>query len=81
MKTETYTCDICGNGSTKDREEKQLQVIFLTNQTDGAYSTPHLSSERVNYCKECEDRILNGEYVYGKGAQGYNTFHFKRINQ
>ena len=77
MKTETFSCDICK--STKAViKEVQLQVIFLTEQTEGRGIEPYLSNETFDICKTCLQKRLEGKSIYGNGAQGYNNYYFKK---
>lgn len=81
MKTEIITCDLC-----KSRElvaKDSIQVIFTTEQTEGRSVPHHLSLEAFDICGECKIHLLEGNYIYGSGAQGYNKYWFKStpINQ
>jgi hypothetical protein len=33
--------------------------------------------QKLDLCLICMARILNGNYVFGSGAMGHNTFTFK----
>jgi len=60
------------------KKMNKINVIFTTNQNDGARRDPYLSVASLSLCKACMSRILNGETVYAEGAQGYNKYYFKR---
>lgn len=79
MKTETVsiTCDIsdCGNPNAKP---DKIQVIFESDQTEGRPVDPYLSMESFDLCSTCKAKILKGNYVFGYGAQGVNTFYFPK---
>jgi len=79
MKSEEYYCDVkgCGVSVTKDElKGKYIQVIFTTEQTEGRSVQRYLSNETIDICEGCMKRILNGEYLYGSGAQGFNQYWF-----
>lgn len=74
MKTEIISCDICG--STGKVVNENIQVVFTTEQTEGRYSEPYLSNEKIDICMDCLGRRLKGESIYANGAQGYNNYYF-----
>lgn len=81
MKTTTTRCDICGASSTYDsrfKDDIRVDVIFVTEQTEGYPSDPYLSTEKLDICCDCYGNVLEGNYIFGKGAQGCNTYFFKR---
>ena len=77
MKKTTMFCDVCKE-EAKVAEEKKIQVIFTTDQTEGRGTTPYLSIEKIDICQKCNDKILRGNYLIGSGAQGYNNYSFKK---
>jgi len=77
-KKETYFCDICKIESNTKFKSIDLQVIFLTEQTEGRSVNPYLSSQKIEMCKDCNDYVLKGNYLYGSGAMGYNEYYFKK---
>lgn len=78
MKTEIITCDVC-KSSEKVIENKSMQVIFHTDQTEGRSVKPYLSIEQFDVCEKCIDTVLKGNYIHGDGAQGYNNYSFAKI--
>ena len=81
MKTTTTTCDICGAGKIYDANFKEgvaITVIFVTEQTEGHPAEPYLHLKTIDTCCDCYANILEGNAVFAKGAQGYNTYYFKK---
>jgi hypothetical protein len=79
MRVEKYYCDIKDCKKECDADKINLQVIFLTEQTEGRNTEPYLSHQELNVCKDCICKILKGNYVFATGAQGYNEYFFKEI--
>lgn len=79
MKIEKLICDV-DNCITNNEDVKSvdLQVIFETNQTDGRSCKPYLSNEKVDLCTNCRQKILDNNYLHAYGAQGHNTYYFKK---
>lgn len=78
MQIITHKCDIQGcKSEVSDHIKVKLQVIFTTEQTEGTSIEPRLTSEMyaLDLCNEHYNQIVNGQYVYARGAQGYNTFY------
>ena len=77
MKKETieYLCDTCGKPAVN--KDGKIQVIFLTDQTEGRSTTRYLSLEKIDLCEECMQKVLTGNYIFGSGAQGNNKYWFK----
>lgn len=80
MKTEKYLCDVsgCEENVPEDLRSKKIQVIFTTEQTEGRSVKPYLSTETLDICEKCLGRILEGNYLFGNGAQGYNQYNFAK---
>lgn len=76
MKTEIYYCDVCSK--EKDIKSINIDVVFLTDQTEGRYCEPYLSREKIDICEDCMIIVLSGKYIFGTGAQGYNKYSFKK---
>lgn len=74
MKKEMHFCDICFK--EKEIENRVIQVIFTTEQTEGRSCEPYLSPQKIDICKECLDKVLKGNYIWGHGAQGNNSYYF-----
>lgn len=79
MRSEVVLCDVCGVSNAKGlvMESIKISVIFTTEQTEGRPIDPHLSIEKVDLCQGCLDKILQGNMLFGSGAQGNNTYQFK----
>ena len=77
MKQEKWICDIKGCDNEPIHKGFSLQVIFTTEQTEGRGCTPHLSKETLDLCEDCMSKILEGNYVWGEGAQGHNRYYLK----
>ena len=75
MKTIIESCDLCKKET--EIKEENIQVIFITEQTEGRSITPYLSLEKFDICENCMDKILRGNYVFGYGAQGHNSYYFE----
>jgi len=75
------TCDVKGCGATKTKK-KNIQVVFLTEQTEGRSVSPYLCMCNIDICDDCENRITNERrYLTAVGAMGYNEYYFQAINQ
>lgn len=71
-------CDIKDCPIIENIKQKQsLQVIFVTEQTEGQSCNPYLRTETFDICSNCYKKVLNGKSIFARGAQGYNTFYFK----
>jgi len=82
VRKTTISCDIAG--CTVDNIQAQLkllniEIIFITDQTEGRSTKPYLSNETMDICSACMDKRLSGESIWGHGAQGSNTFYFKGV--
>ena len=72
---EKVYCDICNEKATT---HKALQVIFTTEQTEGRPCKPYLNfPKELDLCDNCLGKIMEGNYVFASGAQGYNDYYFK----
>lgn len=76
-KHESWSCDIKDCSNETNGKQKNLQVIFTTEQTEGKSVPPYLQSESIDICDSCMQRVVNGEAIFAYGAQGYNTYYFK----
>lgn len=72
-------CDICDNliEDKKEKFRKTIQIIFKNEQTEGYPCKPYLSNDTIDICDNCYEYILEGNYLFGKGAQGCNKYYFK----
>lgn len=77
MKITIISCDIC-KSDLNIKKDFYLETIFTTEQSEGRAVAPYLSKEKIDICKKCLDKVLEGNYIWGHGAQGRNTFYFKK---
>lgn len=75
MKKEIFSCDICKIEC--EVHNKQLQIIFTSEQTEGRPTKPYLCMSKLDICNDCLDKVISGKAIFAHGAQGYNTFYFK----
>jgi hypothetical protein len=79
MRTTIYCCDVKGCENEVHENENlnmKIQVIFLTEQTEGRPISPHLCEIEIDICDVCLKKVLNGNYLYATGAQGHNKIFF-----
>lgn len=77
MKKEIYTCDIKNCGNNAKHLSITIQVIFVTEQTEGRCVTPYLQYPKLDICEECYLQITKErKTLEGEGAQGFNTYYF-----
>jgi hypothetical protein len=70
-----HTCDICGEPATKLK--KGIPMVFTTEQTEGRSCTPHLTTETIDICDKCLQRIVDRYPLTASGAQGCNTYKWR----
>ena len=78
--TEKFVCDVCKSDipvSLVSPKSQAIQVIFNNEQTEGRSCKPYLSSQHLDLCKVCQAHMLEGNYIFGSGAMGHNTYNFK----
>lgn len=76
MKIFTNKCDICDEPATN--QSINVQVIFNYDQEDGKSKVkPYFDLYSLDFCKEHYDYLMEGHYVFGYGAMGYNKYSFK----
>lgn len=76
MRSENYTCDIKDCGEPATHKQKAIQVIFLSDQTEGRSCAPYLSDQKIDLCEKHMTKLLEKEkYITATGAQGYNTYY------
>jgi hypothetical protein len=79
MKKEIHYCDVCEKQDNSLICYPHLNVIFLTEQTEGRNCDPYLSTENdIEICKDCNNKMLQGNFIYATGAMGYNKYFFKK---
>jgi hypothetical protein len=79
MKKEITYCDVCEKEAKITT--KLVSVIFTTDQTEGRSCQPYLVTDRIDICKDCDKKILDGNFLYAHGAQGHNTYYFKELTE
>ena len=67
-------CDVCE--SQKDVTSNTLQIIFITEQTEGRSVNPYLSNKTIDICRSCYEYVLEGNYLRGSGAMGHDAYWF-----
>lgn len=80
MQKTTTLCDVCEcEVSAKEggKKKQDIQVIFTTEQEEGRTSPAYLSMAKLDLCRGCFMKVLNGNYVYAQGAMGHNSYEFK----
>lgn len=77
ITTTEYYCDICN--SKTNNKEKELTVVFTTEQNEGLGCYPYFQHANVVLCDECEKKILfDGMQIFASGAMGCNEYFFKK---
>lgn len=76
--TTLVTCDICkATISTPKKERDKIPVVFLTEQTEGRYTTPHITFETMDICDTCKQKLIADMPLVAEGAQGYNRYSWR----
>lgn len=76
MEVKTYYCDVCKERVNLNFFAK-IPVIFVTEQTEGRPIKPYIDMATLDLCDTCKDRVLDGNFIFAAGAQGYNRYYFK----
>ncbi len=71
----THKCDLCGGGNPNLKQ--RIPVVFTTEQTEGRPCKPHLTTETLDVCNACMDRIVESYPLTASGAQGCNTYKWR----
>ena len=71
---DTYACDICG-AELAERRPVNVPAVWTTEQTEGRFCEPHCGVERLDLCEERADRV---HVVEAAGAQGRNSYVFRK---
>lgn len=71
----THTCDLCRNTATKLKQN--IPVVFMTEQTEGRPCKPHLTTESLDLCDGCLERVVDSYPLTAYGAQGSNTYEWR----
>lgn len=76
-KEEIFRCDVCKSPIQK-ATKTDMQIIFVTEQTEGYPSKPYFQLKTLDICDACKNKALEGRYLFGAGAQGYNDYYFAK---
>lgn len=78
MRKETIVieCDVCKEKVCTTVDSIKMQIVFTTEQTEGRSTKPYFSSHNLDLCEKCLNKALTGNYIFGHGAQGHNTYYF-----
>lgn len=71
-------CDVCKSVPERVRDcaaPKQVTVTFVTEQNEGRPCKPYEESANLDVCKTCADKMRQGAYIKGSGAQGSNNYN------
>lgn len=80
--TKTY-CDICEK-ETSNSLNINYPVIWFTEGTEGRYTIPYISNEKIDVCRECASKILkvSGSCIMDfHKYELYNNQEFDKITQ
>jgi hypothetical protein len=72
------TCDVC---KLSEATNTKMQIIFLTEQTEGRPTGAHFVIDELDICPSCLKVALAGNYLFAEGAQGYNRYWFKSAGE
>lgn len=70
-----YYCDICGNQT--NNLEKEVPIIFLTEQNEGRPTNPYFDKNKIVLCDLCKKKVFfEGKQIFANGAMGCNEYYF-----
>jgi hypothetical protein len=70
------TCDLCQEPAKF--LQQPVPVAFLTEQTEGRPCKPYLTTTAIDLCDGCLQRIVDSYPLTAYGAQGYNTYEWRK---
>jgi hypothetical protein len=70
-----HTCDLCREPAKW--LQQRIPVIFTNKQTEGRPCKPHLTSDTLDLCEKCLQRIVDSYPLTAHGAQGCNTYEWR----
>lgn len=76
MRETIVKCDICGKQVVT--RELTIPIKFFTEQDEGRSCEPYISMTKVDICNDC---LMKATNIHATGAQGYNEYHFKKIEE
>lgn len=74
-------CDIKDCDVEAEHKQKTISVRFTTEQTEGRSTTPYLSGEKLDMCKDHYQEYIDSLPLVATGAQGYNDYTFKKVDE
>lgn len=79
MATKTIvTCDVKTPEHEGVVKSMKMSIVFTTETTEGRGVTPYLTTETLDICSKCLQRIVDTRTLLtGHGAQGYNDYYFE----
>ena len=78
MKKEQWYCDIDDCNEIANIKGQEMQVVFFTDQTEGRSTKPYLYTVKMDICNSCLSKRHNGLDIIAVGAQGHNTYRFRK---
>ena len=80
-RKELIICDTCGNEIKYQKERKEYDVIFTTEQTEGRGVKPYFTKEKLDLCDVCKKKLENWHtQIEGHGAMGYNKYKLVQMS-
>lgn len=74
-RPETCCIDGCGREANISYLKIPMQVIFITEQTEGRGCGPYLDTKTMDLCAKCMNKIVEwGRYPIASGASGVYTY-------
>lgn len=69
-------CDVCGAESDPNAkvEGVEIQVRFLTEQTEGRPVPAYAAMKKIDVCPSCKNIWLAAIPISGTGAKGHDRF-------
>ena len=75
----TITCDLCQWECKSALSQKEIQVIFQTEQDTWVLVPNYLDMRHVDLCEKCLKRKLNWDVIRARWSQWYNEYSFTRF--
>lgn len=77
IKTIRVVCDIKECDKEAFKVNLTIPVKFMTEQTEGRSTDPHISEETLDLCEDHYQTYFNSLSITGYGAQGNNSYYLK----
>lgn len=68
-------CDLCN--CTATHKQQKIQVVQMTEQTEGRFTTPYLDIKVMDLCDTCLQKFIDSNKCKCYGAMGYNRYEFE----